>query len=185
MRIQDILASDVEPTTSLASFIAHQDYTGRSAKPGIGGQIERVFRDVNSMIDTLGLNARSLRAFVEGHTDLRHDSPREKSDLENEESWTLEEVEDLAALQRDLQNELEDGKVDDVPEKLKDVKEDEKELTRLRAKTVELRKHIARHADPEQRAAQHAAPLSMETQTQQMELRQGVARVQKLMQEVE
>lgn len=185
VRIQDILASDVEPTTSLASFIAHQDYTGRSAKPGIGGQIERVFRDVNSMIDTLGLNARSLRAFVEGHTDLRHDSPREKSDLENEESWTLEEVEDLAALQRDLQNELEDGKVDDVPEKLKDVKEDEKELTRLRAKTVELRKHIARHADPEQRAAQHAAPLSMETQTQQMELRQGVARVQKLMQEVE
>ena len=37
------------------------------------GQIERVYRDINSMIDTLGLNGRSLKAFIKGHKLLYRD----------------------------------------------------------------------------------------------------------------
>ena len=54
VRVRELLASEVEPSMDLEPFIAHQDYVGRVNKLGIAGQIEKVFRDINSMIDTDG-----------------------------------------------------------------------------------------------------------------------------------
>src|SRR6201999_2598822 len=65
-RIRAALAQPVHPTLRLDAFLAHQDYAGRVTHCGVGGNVERVYRDVNGMLDTLGLNARALAAFVAG-----------------------------------------------------------------------------------------------------------------------
>ncbi|GAB7357284.1 hypothetical protein MBLNU459_g8253t1 [Dothideomycetes sp. NU459] len=184
-RIRDMLESEVEPTRNLDAFIAHQDYAGQVSKPGIGGQIEKVFRDINSMIDTLGMNARSLQAFVKGHEDLYKEAGRERSDLEDADDWCLIETDELGVVEKNLGDDLENGKVDGVTEKLAEMGDLYKEASRLRGKTSEMRKQIASRADPQQRASARAAPLSAEAQTQQVELRQSVAKVQKLLQEAE
>jgi len=183
--VRAILSSKPEPTRELPPFFAHQDYAGAVEKPGIGGQIEKVFRDVNSMIDTLGLNAHSLQAFVDGHKQLKRDGQRTRDELEDDDAWVLVEVNDLAAIQGGLEQDLAAGKLEDVKSKLEDLRDEEKEINRARVKTAEARKQIATHANPEHIAMQHAAPLSVETQAQQSELRQGVQRVQKLLGQVE
>lgn len=184
-RVREILDSEVEPTRDLDAFIAHQDYLGQVSKPGIGGQIEKVFRDINSMIDTLGMNARSLRAFVSGHESLDKQGGRERSDLEDADDWCLVEIDDLSLVEKNIGDDLESGKVDAVQERLTELSELYKEASRLRQKTADMRKQIASRADPQQRANARAAPLSAETQTQQTELRQAVTKVQRLFQETE
>jgi nucleoporin NUP159 len=65
-RIRRELASDIEPSRTLDRFLARQEYTGTSAgKTGHAAQIEIVYRDINNMVDTLGLNWRSLKAFMD------------------------------------------------------------------------------------------------------------------------
>ncbi|KAK5126420.1 hypothetical protein LTR85_010656 [Meristemomyces frigidus] len=184
-RVQAILNSKPELTKEVPPFFAHQNYVGETEKPGIGGQIEKVYRDINSMLDTLGLNARSLQGFVEGHVELKKPGERTPEDLEDEEMWTLDEVEQLAGVQDVIEEKLEGGRLDDVQETLEGLRDDEKEVTRSRAKMGEVRKRIRQYTDEEQRASQLSAPLPVETQTQQSELRQGVQRVQKLLGQVE
>lgn len=184
-RIQEILRSETEPTKDLEPFIAHQDYVGHVSKPGIGGQIEKVYRDINSMIDTLGLNVRSLEAFIKGHETLYKDSGRDRSDLEIPDDWCLVESDDLVVLENSLGAELENGKVGDVNGKIMELNNLYKEATRLRTRTSEMRKQITARSDPHQRAAQRASQLNTEVQTQQAELRQGVSKVQKLLQDAE
>lgn len=184
-RVQAILNSKPEPTTEVPPFYAHQNYGGETEKPGIGGQIEKVYRDINSMLDTLGLNARSLQGFAEGQEDLKKPGERTTEDLEDEEGWTLSEIEQLGAVQDGIDERLEDGRLEDVKETLETLREDEQDVTRSRAKMGEVRKRIRQCNDEEQKASQHSAPLPVETQTQQSELRQGVQRVQKLLAQVE
>jgi nucleoporin NUP159 len=112
-KIRAELATEVKGTTVLAPFIAHQDYVGDSTKRGVPGQIEKVYRDINSMIDTLGLNARSLEAFIKGHSYHKEDSERTKDDLETDENWTFSEIEDLMAIEDDLSDRLEDSRIQD------------------------------------------------------------------------
>jgi nucleoporin NUP159 len=90
---------------------------GNVTKPGIPGEIERVYRDINSMIDTLGLNARSLHAFIKGHNELYKDGGRTRDDLEHEDDWTLLEIDDLVVIEKELEEQLDQGRVHD-PEKL-------------------------------------------------------------------
>lgn len=185
-RIQGILAAPIEPVKDVPAFLAHQDYVAGGERPGLGGQIERVYRDINSMIDTLALNARSLRGFVEGNVGHQHqEEQKERYDLEDEETWRLGEAVELGGIMEGIDLELEDGRLEDVHELLEGLTEDEKEMSRLRAKGVELRKQISARSDREQLANQHAAPLPMETQAQQSELRQGAQRVQKLLAKAE
>ncbi|KAK4542416.1 hypothetical protein LTR36_006873 [Oleoguttula mirabilis] len=184
-RVQAVLSSKPELTKEVPPFFAHQNYVGETEKPGIGGQIEKVYRDINGMLDTLGLNARSLQGFVDGHVELKKPGERTREDLEKEEGWTFNEVEQLAIVQADVEERLEDGRLEDVKETLEGLREDDKDVTRSRAKMGEVRKRIRQYTDEEQRAAQSTAPLPVESQTQQSELRQGVQRVQKLLGQVE
>ena len=197
-RIQEELATELEGTTKLEPFIAHQDYVGTVNKPGIPGQIERVYRDINSMVDTLGLNARSLQAFLKGHQEQYKDGGRTRDDLEHEDDWTLIEIEDLMWVEKELAEQLDQGRVQDVDSMLDGCAQLRKDLYRgkyppstsdtreaaadiedlVRAKHNEIKKLIDTHTDPEKLAATRAAPLSPEQLTQQHDLRRDYAKFQ-------
>ena len=125
--VRRVLASEIQPTKTLPEFIAHNDYVGTVDKAGIPGQIERVYRDINSMIDTLGLNARALEAFVQGHEEFK-ESGRSREDLEDEDDWCLCEIPDLGGMEHELEVQLEDGRIKNVQEKIIECLATQKEL---------------------------------------------------------
>ncbi|KAI9701953.1 MAG: hypothetical protein M1836_001297 [Candelina mexicana] len=182
-RVREELATEVEGTLVLEPFLAHQDYIGRIDKPGIAGQIEKVYRDINSMIDTLGLNARSLKAFIKGHQEnFKQTGERTRDDLDVD-NWCLIEIEDLIVVEKQLDGQLEHGRVTDLPLKLEQCNAIVKDLAKTRAKHVDIRKIIDSHNSPDNAARQ--APLSAEQATQQHEIRKALMDVQKLLAEAE
>ncbi|KAM0717664.1 hypothetical protein Q7P37_007516 [Cladosporium fusiforme] len=183
-RIKSILEAPVEPSKELPEFIAHHNYNGGSDKPGVAGSVEKVYRDVNSMIDTLGLNARSLQAFVDAHNHAR-EGPMTKRDLEDEDGWVFAESDELRSLIEGVGKDLENGRVEDPADKIADCLDEEKELQKLMGRAADLRKQIASRTDPRQQAEQFNAPLPSESAAQQTELRQAVQKMQKQLAEAE
>ena len=182
--IQRLLQAPIEPTLTLDEFIAH---TGAAAPAGdsIPAQVEAVYRDINSMIDTLGLNARSLACFIQGHRQYGH-KEAVKKDLASPDDWTLDEIEGLNyIIKRDLSDALRAAEVDDVGEKLRRCAELQRELTRDRNKQADLKKIIDARLDPDQAVANRALPLSAEQAAQQNDLRRDFARFTKLLAEAE
>lgn len=112
------LASEVQGSTTLSPLIVHQDYVGTVKKTGLAGQIERLYRDINSMIDTLGLNAKSLKSFVKGHSEQYKEQGRDTEDLETDDGWCLIEVPELNRLESEIMDKLEEGKVQNIQEKI-------------------------------------------------------------------
>jgi nucleoporin NUP159 len=184
-RIREILASPVEPITTLQSFLTHQEFTGSVKTTGIPAQIEKVFRDINAMVDVAGLNARHIGAFVQGHKQLSHPGDRTIDDLEDADAWVLEDLKDMPKILKEMETQLSEGQLQNPEAIISEAKAHENDLIRLRNRTSEMRKAIAVHTDSEHLAAQEAAPLDAETQAQQAELRQRVQTVQKLLAEVE
>ena len=110
VRTQAILSAPIELTRDVPAFLAHQDYVAsEKEKPGLGGQTERVYRDINSMVDTLALNARSLNGFVQGNALSRKQSDKSRFDLEDEEGWLIGESVDIDSLVQGIAVELDDG----------------------------------------------------------------------------
>ncbi|RYP56841.1 hypothetical protein DL769_009845 [Monosporascus sp. CRB-8-3] len=182
--IQQLLKSPIEPTLDLDEFIAHSGATA-PAGDSIPAQVEAVYRDINSMIDTLGLNARSLHGFIEGHRNFGH-AEITKHDLSSPEDWTLGQIESLTSiLERDLGDALHHAKVSDVEGKLVQCAELQRELARDRNKQADLKKIIASRLDPDQVVANRALPLSAEQAAQQNDLRREFARFTKLLAEAE
>ncbi|KZL71837.1 nuclear pore complex subunit Nup159 [Colletotrichum tofieldiae] len=183
--IQKILASKIEPSLKLDDFIAHSNVVP-SAKETIPAQVEAVYRDINSMIDTLGLNARSLASFLMGHDIGFKAGGRRKEDLEDPESWVLSEIDELGeVIDRSLAQDLEEGRVHDVEEKLEACNELAREMSRLRSKQDDLRKIIMVKTDPEQADLSRTLPLSAEQASQQNELRREYTNFTKLLAEAE
>lgn len=184
------LAAPVPASKKLEPFLAHQDYAGKVSKTGIAGQIERVYRDINSMVDTLGLNARTLASFVRGQTELLPERGRSLDDLDEvvyndaTEDWCLVEIEDLQMLENDLEKSLESGRLADVPSILADMNGLQVECSRLRSRVSALRREFdADRGDPE--ALARNAPLSAEQISQQKALRAGFTELQKNLREAE
>jgi nucleoporin NUP159 len=185
-RIKALLAEPLEPRQDVPAFLAHQDYVARGGeKSGLLGQIERVYRDINSMIDTLGLNARSMREFVEGNKQREDAEPRDRMDLDDDSTWTLGEANSLPDIMAGIERELDDGSFTDIRGALDTLREEEASLIALRTRSTDAGKRIKAHRDPEQLAQQHAAPLPMETQALQSELRQEVQQAQVLLAKAE
>ncbi len=184
-RIREELSTTPAPTKRLDPFIAHQDYAGRVDKPGIPGQIEKVYRDINSMLDTLGLNARSLTAFIKGHSELNNANERTRDDLEDPDSWCLSETEDLAVLVNWLSESLESGRLLEPEKHLRYLSTALRDLRRRRAALTDLRRQIDTHRDPTQLAAQRSAPLPADHARQQRNLRRAFAGMQKQLAEAE
>lgn len=139
-RIREELAEPVEPTKQLAPFLAHQDYVGKVTGEGVPSQIEKVYRDINSMVDTLGLNARSLASFIKGHSELYPDGGRDRADLEDDDDWCLMEIEDLGVLQKEMVEQLEAERLTDVREKVTDLQDVQRALSKLRVRHHDLQK---------------------------------------------
>ena len=183
-RVREELKTEVEGTKTLDPFLAHQDYIGAVDKPGIPGQIEKVYRDINSMIDTLGLNARSLTAFVKGHTELRKRPSRSREDLEDDD-WCLVEVDELDKIEGMFEQKLKAGQIQDVQSKTTECRDFRKNAASLRAKGSDVAKAVEARSNPQVAESARTAPLRLEQATQQHELRKQFIRFQKLLVEAE
>jgi nucleoporin NUP159 len=180
-RLRADLARPVEPVPTLDPFLPHQDYTGQTSKPGIPGQIERLYRDINSMVDTLGINARSLSAF------LVYQQSASNSDWVNmlqgdhpagilDEKLRLTEIEQLDDVLVLLAGELEKQRVQGVQEKLEQCRELlSKDIMTLRGQCASIRKSLDAHTDF---AAIVSAPLSAEQASLQQDLRTASTDIQ-------
>lgn len=183
--VQRVLASEIEGTLELDEFIAHSN-VAPPAQESIPAQVEAVYRDINSMIDTLGLNARSVRAFIKGHTDGGVPDGRSPDDLDHPDDWVLCEIDDLGEiLEVELSGDLDDGRVQDLTVQLEACQELARDMHRLRAKQEDLKRVIIARVDPNQAEAARSLPLSAEQQTQQNELRREYTNFSKLLAEAE
>jgi nucleoporin NUP159 len=192
-RIREELEAEVEPTLTLGKFIGHQDYTSKvdgSSKTGVGAQIERVYRDINSMIDTLGLNARNLSGFIKGHSEFMKEEGRDKDDLdipssEDEDEWCLVEIDDLRIVENDLEKELDVSRLQEKEQKLASLRQMRKDLAKTRQKLVECRKFLEAQRSQENKEALKKAPLDPKVAAKQRELRAKYTEFQKLLVEAE
>ncbi|KAJ4290945.1 hypothetical protein N0V90_010141 [Kalmusia sp. IMI 367209] len=187
-RIRQELASDIEPSRILDPFIARQEYTEAAlGKTGHAAQIEIVYRDINSMVDTLGLNSRSLKSFVEYHERPQRYTELTRSALEEVvedgvdgdwfEKWSLAEVDDLKRLEDELEQELEEGRTKNILEKLSRLARLIVETSKLSSKVNEERRRIINSKDPEKLEALRKASLPKELADQQKALRSDYAQL--------
>ncbi|KAF1984053.1 hypothetical protein K402DRAFT_465442 [Aulographum hederae CBS 113979] len=182
LRIREELAAPLEPTTTLGQFVAHSDYVGEITKSGLPGQIERLYRDVNSMIDTLGLNARTVACWVDGHSDNKE---RTKDDLADPDDWHLVELEDLAQVQNEIGKELDAGKLTNVEGLLIDLRKLNKESSQLKLRVSEVRKYINAAQDPTRKAVKKREPLPESVAKVQQSVRDKHAEVSTQLAEAE
>ena len=177
--IARILSQPLYPSSKLQPFQAHQDYVG-----GIGGQdipsnIERVYRDINSMLDTLGINARSLASFAKYHAEQYRDGGREREHLEPEEAdgWVLAEVEDLGVVLKGVANRLDEERLKDPGPKIFETREMWRSLIRLRSKAGDITKAIETKND-DSRNSPSRNKLTAEQSDTLKDLRNQFAKVQ-------
>lgn len=179
------LETPVAGSRSLDPFLAHQDYVGNIDKPGIPGQIEKVYRDINSMIDTLGLNARSLTAFVKGHTEQIDDDEISTDDLERPDDFALEEIPKIMALEAQISERLDGHRLLDVQTNLSICDDIHKDIQSLRHNRNSMTKALESRTDPEVVESALSAPLSLEQSSQQSDLRKQFAHFQRKLAQAE
>jgi nucleoporin NUP159 len=185
--IQQILQSKLEPTLQMHEFFTVQSQL-ETLNPGreqVPAACEALWRDINRMIDILGLNSRSLQSFLLGHTTQFKQGGRSKEDLENPDDWVLVEVGELGAVLNDEAARCAKGRIQDVEGAENAIKGFAKDLAKLRAKEEDMRKIISAYIDPEQLAVTRSLPLSAEQATQQNELRRSYATFSQLLAETE
>ncbi|KAL1956524.1 hypothetical protein VTO42DRAFT_7087 [Malbranchea cinnamomea] len=185
------LQRPLSPAPTLDPFLPHQDYAGESFQPGISGQIERLYRDINSMIDTLGINSRSLSAFL-----LYQESQRESdykrwlrvlesdkaSDL-RDEKILLSEIDKLPQGVEALEAALQKGQVYGIQEKLSKCHQLlSRDIATLRGQCAGMRRAIDAHVDA---VAITSAPLSAEQSSLQQDLRQSFTAMQSKLADLE
>lgn len=185
-RVVALLESPVEPTIDMGEFNAFHSVTADAHAATVAAQVEALYRDMNGMLVTLGLNARALAGFIKGHEEGRKPKDRTQQDLEDPDDWVLCEAEDLGQiLDGELAPELEQGRIQDLDDTWDTCQGISRELPKLRAKKQDLKRVLDTLLDPDQAAAARAMPLSAEQTAQQIELRQAYARTTKLMAEAE
>lgn len=185
------LQRPLSPAPSLDPFLPHQDYSGESFKPGIPGQIERLYRDINSMIDTLGINSRSLSAFLlYQETKKESDYKRWLRTLEGDratdllnEKLLLSEIDKLPRGVERLHEALEKGQVHGIHEKLEKCRQlVGKDVATLRGQCASMRRTLDSHTDVQAIAS---APLSAEQSSLQQDLRQSFTDIQSKLADLE
>ncbi|KAK5628203.1 hypothetical protein RRF57_003918 [Xylaria bambusicola] len=182
--VQKILRTRIEPTLELDEFIAHSGVVP-PAGDSIPAQVEAVYRDINSMMDTLGLNCRSLKAWTTGHREFSSDD-HSPEDLASPDAWTLEDIGQLThIIDQVLGEALDQARVTDVEEKVAQVQDIQREHLRDCNKQADIRKIIASRLDPEEAAAYQALPLSAEQAAQQSDLRRQLGHFQSLLAQAE
>ena len=128
------LNSALNLTRQLRAFTASASYVTDVGGTSIASQVERLYRDGNSMVDALGLNARTLKSFIGGHQELYKESGRDVGDLEGEklESWVLDEVDSLHLLVNDLERRLDAETPRDVQRTLVEIRDFHRDTLEMR-----------------------------------------------------
>ena len=183
-RVRAELATEIACTMNLEPFLAHKDYVGDAVKPGIPGQIETVYRDINSMIDILGLNSRSLQAFIKGHDNYK-EAGRSREDLEDTKPWCIVEVSDLTGVQQALESDLEQGRLQHADEKANECLALRKDLRNIEVKVEEIQHIVDTKDDPIQIEVLRQKPLSNDQSNLRKDLRRHLAAIQALLTEAE
>lgn len=179
------LEKPIQASTTLAPFITHQDYVGEITKTGLAAAIERLYRDVNSMIDILGLNSRTIQAFIKGHLEHFKDAGRERGDLENAQDWVLVETENLGTVQEEVEADIEANKLQGVDVTMAELTRVRKCMGGLLREGQAMKKKLEQLRDPKRRRSVREAPLEEPLANEQRRLREGFARHQKLLVEAE
>ena len=182
---QALLNSKITGQRHIGQFIAHQDYVSREDKPGVHGQIEKIYRDINSMIDTLGLNLREVQSFTKFHEEPEETKHQTREELEDLDNWCIVEVNDLESMEDDFFVEIEDSKLQDVSGKISGIRDVHAEVTHLRHQTNDFGQAIHIRKDPAAIEAAAQAPLSLDQQTQLRDLRKSFKQFQKQLAEAE
>ncbi|KAI2794538.1 hypothetical protein POX_a01137 [Penicillium oxalicum] len=190
-RLRADLARPVEPVATLDPFLPHQNYTGDTAKPGVPGMIERLYRDINSMVDTLGINARSLESFLLFH------QPEHGSDADEwvniltsddpahilDEDIFLRDINIFDRVITAMGHTLDKQRLQDVEEKLNDCRDLlTKDIVSLRTQFASIRNTLDALTDT---GAILSAPLSAEQATLQQDLRTTFTNLQGKLAELE
>ncbi|KAF2499943.1 hypothetical protein BU16DRAFT_231853 [Lophium mytilinum] len=185
-RIRQELKAELIPSRRLDPFVAHQNYTGGSeTKTGVPAQIETVYRDINSMIDTLGLNARSLASFVKFHDESSRGDAITRDDLDTaldegedgdwDSAWCLAEIEQLVVLETEMGKTLADGRLTHVHDKLLQLAGLSQDVHKLRTRVADVKLQIQARNDPASVERLRLQPLSADVAKMQQELRDSFA----------
>jgi nucleoporin NUP159 len=184
--IQRFLQREIIGSKSLDDFVAHRDYVCNADKDSIPAQVETVYRDISSMIDTLGTNSCALKSFIKGHTEQYKRPCRNREDLEGNDEWCLVEIESLSNLvERALTEQLDQGRIKDVIDKLQACVDLEKDLVKLRAKHDDTKALLTSRLDHDHLVIARSLPLTVEQATQQHDLRKDYTKFRKLLTEAE
>lgn len=182
--VQNLLDTEVTPSLDIGEFNAFNSVTADVHASTVAAQVEALYRDINGMLLTLGLNARALKGFIQGHEQRRDE--KTKDDLANPDDWILCEAEDLSHILEDrLAPELEEGRLQDVDDTWDMCQGLVREMPKLRAKHQDVKRILGSVLDPDQAAAQRSMPLNAEQAAQQTELRQSYAQLIRLMTDAE
>lgn len=181
--IAEILSAEVVPSKELAAFVAHEDYASTESKLGFPAQIEILYRDISSAIDTLGLNARNLQSFVRGHSELC-ESDRSIVDLQ-EPGWCLGELDQLMGIEEDISQQVDDGRISNVAIKLAECEDLRKDLKRLRVRQRDISKILSARSNQDWTEDSRYAQLPVDQASKQKELRGAFKRIQELTAEAE
>jgi len=179
-KIQLELEEPLEPSRRLAPFVTHQDYVGKVVGEDFPSQAERLYRDINSMIDTLGLNARSLKSFIQGHSESFVDGGRERDHLDKEDEWCLIEIEDLAVIEKELGERVEAERLQDVHGKLDEIAVMHKDIVSLRTRAHGLH-DIITSRDARSPRTTRSTPLTADQNAVLVDLRNEFEQVQSLL----
>ncbi len=185
-RTQEYLQSDIQPTIRLDEYIVHHDYVGDDDKDSVPYQVEAVFRDINLMIDNLGMNSRTLMSFIKGHTETCKEEGRTIDDLETADDWRLDEIEQISRIvEHDLKEELDQGRIVDPAGRLRECCDLARDAAKLRSRKDELSAVLSTALDPNHAALSRSQSLTAEQATYQHDLRKEFTKLQKLISEAE
>jgi nucleoporin NUP159 len=194
-RIRAQLAQEIEPSRTLDDFVAHQKYTGTSEKTGHAAQIEAIYKDINGMVDALGWNARSIKSFTEYHKQPQPNHKVNRQTLEDVEadgkdgSWfeqfALSEISALRALEDELSHELDAGRIQNVHDKLTQLRRLILEKAKLMTRINDIRRQIINRKDPERVEVTRKAALPKELADTQKALRTDYAKLLTLLTQAE
>jgi nucleoporin NUP159 len=137
------------------------------------------------MIDTLGINARSLASFVKYHAESSRGREITREDLDEaldqgeegdwNEEWCLAELDELIVLENELGHVLDSGRLTQVHEKLLQLAVLSQDVHKLRSRVADIKLQIQARNDPASLERLRLQPLSANVAKMQRELRDSFA----------
>lgn len=185
------LEQPLVPTPTLDPFVPRQEYSGEHFKPGVPGQIERLYRDINSMIDTLGFNSRSIASYIlheeenrtvdlsESQHVLFSDTPTNILD----QKISISDIENVDGLLEFLSARLEEQRLSDVQDKINECQRLlSHDIFNLRDQCAYIQKTLDSYTDM---VSIRGQPLSAEQASRQQDLRKASTTIQSRLTELE